>query len=154
VIGRDGGGVEARKLEAAMAIGGAHHRDLDALAVDSGDAAGPFALDWHAALKDKAKLAEELNGGIEVFHHDADVVHTLDCHDVSSASNDSWSSAAENSPRITQLFARAVTARSVGCSDELGRAATAVTLRRRSTKDELTLNGTELWELANRTSAE
>ena len=29
---------------------------------------------------------EELNGGIDVFHHDADVVHTLDRHDVSVAS--------------------------------------------------------------------
>src|SRR5690606_26751030 len=27
VIGRDGGSVEARELEAAMTVGGAHHRD-------------------------------------------------------------------------------------------------------------------------------
>src|SRR5687767_8195828 len=50
VIGRDGGGVEARELEAAVAIGGAHHGDLDALAAHSGDAAGPFSFDGHAAF--------------------------------------------------------------------------------------------------------
>src|SRR5690606_39094347 len=42
VIGRDGGGVEARELEAAMTVGRAHHGDLDALATHAGDAAGPF----------------------------------------------------------------------------------------------------------------
>jgi hypothetical protein len=78
VIGRDAGGVEARELEAAVAIGGAHHGDPDALTVHSGDAAGPFALDGHAAFEGKAELGEELNGGIEVFHHDTDVVHALE----------------------------------------------------------------------------
>src|SRR5262249_55469182 len=87
VIGRDGGGFEARELEAAVAVGGAHHGDLDALAAQSGDAAGPFAFDGHAAFEGKAEFGEELNGGIDVFHHDADVVHTLVCHDVSLAPN-------------------------------------------------------------------
>jgi hypothetical protein len=64
-----------------MAVGGAHHGDLDALAAHSGDAAGPFAFDGHAAFERKAELGEELNGGIDVFHHDADVVHTLDCQE-------------------------------------------------------------------------
>src|SRR5437764_8742465 len=35
----------------------------------------------------EAKFGEELNGGVDVFYHDADVVHTLDRHDVSLASN-------------------------------------------------------------------
>src|SRR5205814_2526810 len=83
----DGGGVEARELEAAVAVGGAHHGDLYALAAHSGDAAGPFAFDRHAAFEGKAEFGKELNGGIDVFHHDADVVHTLDRHDVSLASN-------------------------------------------------------------------
>src|SRR6187397_1606260 len=87
VIGRDGGGVEARELEAAVAVGGAHHGDLDALAAHSGDAASPFVFDGHAAFEGKAEFSEELNGGIDVFHYDADVVHTLNCHDVSLASN-------------------------------------------------------------------
>jgi hypothetical protein len=73
----------ASKRESSMR----HHGDLYALAAHSGDAAGPFAFDGHAAFKGKAEFGEELNGGIDVFHYDADVVHTLDCHDVSLASN-------------------------------------------------------------------
>src|SRR6185503_19779363 len=87
VIGRDGGSVEARELDAAVAVGGAHHGDLEALAAHSGDAAGPFAFDGHAALEGQAELGEERDGGIEVFHHDADVVHTLDRDDASLASS-------------------------------------------------------------------
>src|SRR5436189_4008036 len=90
VTNRDGGGVEARDLEAAVAVGCAHHGDLYALAAHSGDAAGPFAFDGHAAFERKAEFGEELNGGIDVFHHDADVVHTLDCQDVSLASNSKY----------------------------------------------------------------
>src|SRR5918994_1382288 len=80
VIGRDGGGVEARELEAAVAVRGAHHGDLDALAAHSGDAAGPFTFNGHAAFEGKAEFGEELDGGVEVFYDDADVVHPLDCH--------------------------------------------------------------------------
>src|SRR5262245_24906673 len=82
VIGRDGGGVEARELEAAVAVGGAHHGDLDALAAQSGDAAGPFTFDGHPAFEGKAEFGEERDSGMDVFHHDSDVVHTLDGHDV------------------------------------------------------------------------
>ena len=82
-----GGGIEARELDAAVTVGGAHHGDLDALAAHSGDAAGPFAFDGHAPFEGQAEFGIELNGRIEVFDHDADVVHTLDCHDVSLASN-------------------------------------------------------------------
>jgi hypothetical protein len=39
-----------------------------------------------APLELEAKFGEELNGGVDVFYHDADVVHTLDRHDVSLAS--------------------------------------------------------------------
>jgi hypothetical protein len=80
------GGVEAREFKAAMAVGGAHHGDFDALPTHSGDSSGPFAFDGHAAFEGKAKFGEERNGSINVFYHDADVVHTLDCHDVSFAS--------------------------------------------------------------------
>ena len=38
-----------------------------------------------APLEVEAKLGEELNGGIDVFYHYADVVHALDGHDVSSS---------------------------------------------------------------------
>lgn len=78
VIGRDGGGVEARKREAAVAVGGTHHGGLAALAARSGGAVEPFTLNGHAAFEGKAQFGEEL---------DTDVVNTLDCHDVSLASN-------------------------------------------------------------------
>ena len=91
VIGRDSRDVEARELEAAMAVGGAHHGDLDALAAHSGDAAGPFAFDGHSAFEREAELGEERNGGIEVFHHDADVVHTLDGHEAPAQSRTTFS---------------------------------------------------------------
>src|SRR5262245_6739020 len=81
VVGRDGGGVEARELEAAVAVGGTHHGDLDALAAHSGDAAGPFAFDRHAAFEGQAQLGEERDGGVEVLNHDADVVHALHGHE-------------------------------------------------------------------------
>ena len=42
---------------------------------------------WAAgtARDPEAKFGEELDGGIDVFYHDADVVHTPDRHDVSLA---------------------------------------------------------------------
>jgi len=81
------GGVEARELKAAVAVGGAQHGDLDALAAYSGGAVGPIAFNGHAAFEGKAEFGEELDGGIDVFYHDPDVVHTLGSHDVSLMSN-------------------------------------------------------------------
>ena len=43
----------------------------------------------------KAKFSEKLNCGIDVFHHDADVVHTPDVHDVSLVSNSHRAAARE-----------------------------------------------------------
>src|SRR5262249_30679618 len=51
------------------------------------DAICPVSFHWGAPLELETKFGEELNGAINVFHHDADVVHTLDRHDVSLASN-------------------------------------------------------------------
>jgi len=90
VIGLDGGGVEARELDAAVAVRGTHHSNLDMLAAHSGDATGPFTIDGHAAFEGKAEFSEKLNCCIDVFHHDADVVHTLDFHDVSLVTNRRW----------------------------------------------------------------
>jgi hypothetical protein len=39
-----------------------------------------------APFEFEAKLGEELDRGIKVFYHDANVVHPLDRHDVSLAS--------------------------------------------------------------------
>jgi hypothetical protein len=51
------------------------------------DAICPGSFDWGAPLELKTKFGEELDGGINVFHHDADVVHTLDGHDGSLTFN-------------------------------------------------------------------
>jgi hypothetical protein len=52
VIGRDGGGVEARELEATVAVWGAHHGDL------------AFAFDGHAAFEGKSDLVKNLMAGL------------------------------------------------------------------------------------------
>jgi hypothetical protein len=63
-----------------VAVWGDHHRDLDALIPNSGDAPSPFAFDGGSSFETKAKLGEERDDGIEGFHYDADVVHPLDGH--------------------------------------------------------------------------
>src|SRR5262245_40147286 len=78
---------ETRHLEPAVTVRRTHHGNLDAHVAQSSHAICPLSLDWSAPLELETKLGEELNGGINVFHHDADVVHTLDRHDVSWASN-------------------------------------------------------------------
>src|SRR5206468_5660396 len=64
-----------------------HHGNLDAHVAQSSDAICPISFDWGAPLELEAEFGEELNGGVDVFYHDADVVHTLDRHDVSLASS-------------------------------------------------------------------
>ena len=77
-------GDEPRQFQLAVAVGRPHHRNLDPLVTQAGDAARPLALDY--ALPDKlhAEFAEERNGSVEVFDHDADVVH-LQSHEHTSA---------------------------------------------------------------------
>src|SRR5213075_523514 len=70
-----------------VTVRGTHHGNLDAHVAQSSDAICPVSFDWGAPLELEAKFGEELNGGVDVFYHDADVVHTLDRHDVSLASN-------------------------------------------------------------------
>src|SRR5207244_7578541 len=65
-----------------------HHGNLYAHVAQSSDAICPVSFDWGAPLELEAKFGEEFNGGVDVFYHDSDVVHTLDRHDVSLASND------------------------------------------------------------------
>src|ERR1700704_2743910 len=74
-------------LEPAVTVRRAHHGNLDAHVAQSSDAICPVSFDWGAPLELETKFGEELNGGIKVFHHEADVIHTLDRHDVSVASN-------------------------------------------------------------------
>jgi hypothetical protein len=61
------------------------NRDIYMLGAQSGDAPGPFSLDRGAPFEREAELDEEVDGGIEVLDHDADVVHSFDCHDASLA---------------------------------------------------------------------
>src|SRR5882672_9748573 len=78
---------ESGHLEPAVTVRRTHHGNLDAHVTQSSDAICPASFDWGAPLEREAKFGEELNGGLDVFYHDADVVHTLDCHDVSLASH-------------------------------------------------------------------
>src|SRR5688572_8789150 len=78
---------EAGHLEPAVTVRRTHHGNLDAHVAQSSDAICPVSFDRGAPLELEAKFGEELNGGVDVFYHDADVVHTLDRHDVSLASN-------------------------------------------------------------------
>src|SRR5690606_25572114 len=43
-------------------------------------AISPVALDGHASFQIKAKFGKELNRGVEVLHHDADIIHPLNGH--------------------------------------------------------------------------
>src|SRR5882762_8196447 len=78
---------ESGDLEPAVTVRRTHHGNLYAHVAQSSDAICPVSFDWGAPLELEAKFGEELNGGVDVFYHDADVVHTLDRHDVSLASN-------------------------------------------------------------------
>src|SRR5438876_3569227 len=86
---------ESGHLEPAVTVRRTHHGNLDAHVAQSSDAICPVSFDWGAPLELEAKFGEELNGGVDVFYHDADVVHTLDRHDVSLASN-AWRSGARD----------------------------------------------------------
>src|SRR3954470_23854721 len=87
VIGDHGRREETGHLDPAVTVRRTHHGNLDAHVAQSSDAICPASFDWGAPLELEAKFGEELNGGIKVLHHDADVVHTLDRHDGSLASN-------------------------------------------------------------------
>src|SRR2546423_14364370 len=79
---------ETGHLQPAVTVRRAHHGDLDTHVAQSSDAICPVSFDWGAPLELETKFGEEGNGGINVFHHDAHVVHTLDRHDASLACND------------------------------------------------------------------
>src|SRR5690606_298448 len=63
-------------------------------ATQSGDALRPVSLDRGAPFELEAELGEELDGGVEVFHDDADVVHPFDGHGRCAGSGDDgvWAS--------------------------------------------------------------
>ena len=73
-------GTARSQLLAALAFRRPHHRDLDAHVAQSGDAARPIPFDRGSPFELETKLGEELDRGIEILHHDPDVVHPSDCH--------------------------------------------------------------------------
>src|SRR5438093_8118722 len=78
---------ESGDLEPAVTVRRTHHGNLYAHVAQSSDAICPVSFDWCAPLELEAKFGEELNGGVDVFYHNADVVHALHRHDASLASN-------------------------------------------------------------------
>jgi hypothetical protein len=74
-------------LKPAVTVWCTHHGNLDAHVAQSSDTICPVSLNWGAPLELEPKLGKELDGSVDVLDHNADVVHTLDCHDVSSALN-------------------------------------------------------------------
>src|SRR5262249_40272284 len=71
---------EARKLEPAVAIGRAHHRNLDALIGESSDASRPFSFDKGPPFELESELAEEIDRLSEVVDDDSYVIHPFDRH--------------------------------------------------------------------------
>src|ERR687892_438365 len=87
MIGDHGRREKSGHLESAVIVRRTHHGNLNAHIAQSSDAICPGSFDRGAPLELEAKFGKELNGSIDVGYHDADVVHTLDRHDVSLASN-------------------------------------------------------------------
>ena len=71
---------EAGELEPAVAVGRAHHGNLDALIAQSSDTSGPFSLDCGPAFELEAELAKEINRRSEVIDDDSYVVHPCKRH--------------------------------------------------------------------------
>jgi hypothetical protein len=71
---------EAGELEPAVAVGSAHHGNLDALIAQSSDTSGPFSFDRGPPFELEAELAKEINRLSEVIDDDSYVVHSFERH--------------------------------------------------------------------------
>jgi hypothetical protein len=80
VIGDGRRRAKVGKLDSAVAIGRAHHGNLDPLIGQSGNTSGPFFIDGGPPFEIEAKLAEEVDRLFEVIDDDPYVVHPTDCH--------------------------------------------------------------------------
>ena len=80
MIGDDRRREESGHFEPAVTVRCTHHGDFDAHIAQSSDAICPLPFDRSAPFELETKLGKELDGGIEVFYHDANVIHSLDCH--------------------------------------------------------------------------
>src|SRR5579862_7771402 len=72
--------MELRQLEPSVAVRSLHHRNVCSYALEPHDPVHPATLDGRLALQHESEFDEELSGGCEVVHHNADVVHPLDRH--------------------------------------------------------------------------
>jgi hypothetical protein len=63
-----------------VAVGRAHHGNLDALIDQSSDTAGPFSLDCGPAFELEAELAKEINRRCKIIDDDSYVVHPFKRH--------------------------------------------------------------------------
>jgi hypothetical protein len=71
---------EAGKLETAVPVRRAHHRNLDALIAQSGDTSSPCSLNRGPPFELQAELSKEINGPSEVIDDNSYVVHPLQRH--------------------------------------------------------------------------
>src|SRR3954447_13071005 len=114
VIGNHRRRKELGHLEPAVAVRRTHHGDLDPHAAQTSDAIRPVTFDWGAPHELEAKFGEKLNGGIEVLHDDADVVHALDRHHLPLGThNPAWAPRAEHLPptlKVNTAYMRRKTA--------------------------------------------
>src|SRR5262249_42912926 len=71
---------KAGELEPTVAVGRAHHGNLDALIAQSSDTSGPFSFDRGPPFKLKATVAKKINRRRKVIDDDTYVVHRLERH--------------------------------------------------------------------------
>jgi len=76
--------VELHELDFSMAGRVPQHRELHLDPVEGDDALYPLARDLALASRLQAELDEEVDRGLEVVDHDADVFHLLDPHGLDS----------------------------------------------------------------------
>ena len=63
-----------------MTVGGHHHGNFDALGTESGNPPGPLSFDKGPPFQPETQFSEEFDRGIEILHHDADIIHPLNSH--------------------------------------------------------------------------
>jgi SAM-dependent methyltransferase len=71
---------ESRQLEPAVAVGRAHHGNLNALVAQPGDTPGPFSFDRSSPFELEAELATEIDHRREVVDDYPDVIHPSKRH--------------------------------------------------------------------------
>src|SRR4029079_6319259 len=78
---RDGGRREKTgEPEPAVAVGSAHHGNLDSLIAQSGDTSCPFSFDRGPAFELEADVAKEINRRCEVIDDYSYIVHPFKPH--------------------------------------------------------------------------